>query len=109
MELDLVWDTFLQSLNREETGLSAHKKEITGIPFLYVTLHPDAAGRNQAEQTIKSCAAKAIKGKRLRVVMEYVREENDLLVYRFRFLVPQEKMFCCGNLCPDCIRFKIPR
>ncbi|MFC0189017.1 hypothetical protein ACFFJY_12010 [Fictibacillus aquaticus] len=108
MELDLVWDSFLQSINRKETGLSAYKKEVTGIPFLYVSLRLDTADRKQAEQIIKLCAAKAIKGKRLRIVMEYVREEIDLLVYRFRFLVPQEKMFCCGNLCPDCIRFKNP-
>ncbi|MFC7372050.1 hypothetical protein ACFQPF_10185 [Fictibacillus iocasae] len=109
MELDLVWERFLEQLNHSETGLSAYKKEVTGIPFLYVSLLASTIGREQAEHTIKVCAAQSIKGKRLSLLMEYVREDSHLLVYRFRFLVPQEKMFCCGNLCPDCIRFKHSR
>jgi len=32
----------------------------------------------------------------------YVRSEEHGHVYRFRFLVPSEKQFCCGNLCEDC-------
>jgi len=32
----------------------------------------------------------------------YVRSHAEQHVYRFRFLVPSEKQFCCGNLCEDC-------
>lgn len=32
----------------------------------------------------------------------YVRSSDPWHVYRFRFRVPDEKQFCCGNLCEDC-------
>lgn len=32
----------------------------------------------------------------------YVRSDDVQHVYRFRFRVPDEKQFCCGNLCEDC-------
>ncbi|UOQ43155.1 hypothetical protein MUN89_14570 [Halobacillus salinarum] len=82
-------------------------KYITGLPFYY--LQPEAhVSKQQLEEQIKIAAAKAMKGKRLTLTMSYVRKSQAGYVYRVRFLVPQRKMFCCGNLCDDCIRFTNP-
>lgn len=39
---------------------------------------------------------------KLKLECIYVRSHETQHVYRFRFLVPSEKQFCCGNLCEDC-------
>lgn len=83
----------------------AEKKLMAGIPFLYVTVSQHVS-IDQSTDAVKKHAVKAMKGKRLTLNLDFVRSEGNLYVYRMRFLVPQEKMFCCGNLCFDCIRFK---
>ncbi|MEC3882680.1 hypothetical protein VKA52_02940 [Halobacillus sp. HZG1] len=82
-------------------------KKVAGIPFVY--LQPEeGTTKKDIEEILKWCASKAMKGKRLTLAMSYVRKNQALYVYRVRFLVPQRKMFCCGNLCDDCIRFTNP-
>nr|WP_034670071.1 hypothetical protein [Ectobacillus panaciterrae] len=58
------------------------------------------------QHTIAQISALAMKGKRVHAECIFVRQENTLFVFRYRFYVPQQKMFCCGNLCIDCIRFR---
>ncbi|TKD71775.1 hypothetical protein [Pseudalkalibacillus hwajinpoensis] len=105
MNLDDIWTPFLNELAKSDAVSSVSKKKITGIPFLYFTVNKNI-GKERIETLIKVEAAKVMKGKRLRMEYSFVREDQSLMVYRVRFLVPQEKMFCCGNLCPDCIRFR---
>ena len=82
-------------------------KTYAGLPFLYVQPKP-ACTRDVIENEIKRAAAKGMKGKSLTLTMSFVRKNQAEYVYRVRFLVPQRKMFCCGNLCDDCIRFTNP-
>ncbi|WP_347550487.1 hypothetical protein ABFG93_02870 [Pseudalkalibacillus hwajinpoensis] len=105
MNLDDIWEPFLNRLSSSDTVRSVYKKNITGIPFLYLTLNTNIR-KATIDTLIKIEAARVMRGKQLRMEYSFVREEKTLLVYRVRFLVPQEKMFCCGNLCPDCIRFR---
>ncbi|CDQ19866.1 hypothetical protein BN982_02173 [Halobacillus karajensis] len=82
-------------------------KKIAGIPFVYL-MPAEGVTKRELEDILKWCASKAMKGKRLTLAMSYVRKNQAFYVYRVRFLVPQRKMFCCGNLCDDCIRFTEP-
>ncbi|MGI8314001.1 hypothetical protein [Halobacillus mangrovi] len=82
-------------------------KKVTGLPFVYLTAKDDVSQKD-IEETLKVSAARAMRGKRLTLAMSYVRKDQAQYVYRVRFLVPQRKMFCCGNLCDDCIRFTQP-
>ncbi|KGX93286.1 hypothetical protein N781_12835 [Pontibacillus halophilus JSM 076056 = DSM 19796] len=104
-ELDRAWFVFLSTLNRIEP-LSVSKRMITGIPFVFIEKHHTKLQKTELDDYVKKAAAKAMKGKRLTLSMSFVRENETFIIYRVRFLVPQRKMFCCGNLCVDCIRFQ---
>lgn len=98
---------FEKLLNESDLLLKAEFKSFTGLPFVYV--YPkENTSQTEMEEQLKWCAAKAMKGKRLSLAMNYVRRTQTFYVYRVRFLVPQRKMFCCGNFCDDCIRFTNP-
>ncbi|WP_209125485.1 hypothetical protein [Alkalihalobacillus sp. BA299] len=103
MSLETVWKQFFELLRSHPTIISVTKKNYTNLPFLYVQ---SKISREEVEQTLKTVAITVMKGKRLTLEMIYVRKSETTYVYRFRFLVPSEKMFCCGNGCMDCIRFK---
>ena len=105
MNLEEIWNPFLNRLAESTYVNTVSKQTITGIPFLYLTVNSNIR-KAEIEMLIKLEAAKSMRGKQLRMEYSFVREEEQMLVYRVRFLVPQEKMFCCGNLCPDCIRFR---
>ncbi|MGP4075102.1 hypothetical protein [Halobacillus sp. K22] len=99
-----AFDLFSEDLHRSSVIKNVQFKQITGLPFVY--LWPaHQADQSQLEDQLKRSAAKAMKGKRLTLAMSYVRKSQAFYVYRVRFLVPQRKMFCCGNFCDDCIRF----
>ncbi len=105
MDLEMVWNTFIEYLLSTSKFMDVSMSKRAGIPFLYLTsISP--VERKTVEPLIEKAAVKAMKGKRLHFESVYVRKENLLLVYRSRFYVPQQKMFCCGNLCHDCIRFR---
>jgi hypothetical protein len=107
MNLSIIWKKYLKYLLEEDVITSVEKKDITGLPFLYLNVD-DAIKLNveELEQILSKHAMQCMKGKRLNFFLAYVRQEENIYVYRARFLVPQEKMFCCGNLCEDCIRLK---
>ncbi|RXY99384.1 hypothetical protein [Fictibacillus sp. S7] len=105
MNLDDIWTRFLTAFRQADFIVSIEKKLVAGLPFLYI-LTSGTVSKEMIEQTIKQEAIRAMKGMRLNAEIIYVRKEALLYVYRFRFLVPQEKMFCCGNLCEDCIRYQ---
>jgi hypothetical protein len=108
MELDRIWDSFIAELNKHDLVLNSAHKKVTGIPFLYI--HIDHAHINDWEEKgssfIHVCAKKAMYKKKVTAETHFFRQENNIFVYRHRFYVPQEKMFCCGNLCEDCIRLR---
>ncbi len=104
-DVETAWHLFMLTLNHDPCILTCYKKTIAGIPFVYVTSSTQLE-RKEIEESLKKAAASAMKGKRLTLSMSFVREHEALYVYRVRFLVPQQKMFCCGNMCTDCIRFQ---
>jgi hypothetical protein len=105
MNLEKIWEKFFDKLTNIPGIINVHRKIFTGIPFIYVETSSNLP-TEKLEHLLKEAAASAMKGCRLHCESIFVRCENGLHVYRHRFLVPQEKMFCCGNLCDDCIRFK---
>ncbi|MDH4615838.1 hypothetical protein [Brevibacillus sp. AY1] len=46
-------------------------------------------------------------GTKLKPECIYVRSAEHWHVYRFRFRVPDEKQFCCGNLCENCFLLRL--
>jgi ketopantoate hydroxymethyltransferase len=105
MNLELIWEKFFHNLKNNPGIVTVHKKTFTGIPFLYVETTTSLL-TEKLDQLLKEAATSAIKGSKLHYETVFVRCENGIHVYRHRFLVPQEKMFCCGNMCKDCFRFK---
>ncbi|PLT34321.1 hypothetical protein [Bacillus sp. V5-8f] len=105
MDLNMVWAVFINSLAAEENILCAEHKKVAGIPFLYIK-RSELVEIDTVIKAIKKASAKAMRGHKLHSETVFVRNGNNLLVFRHRFFVPQRKMFCCGNLCPDCIRFE---
>ena len=102
MTLYEVWDHFLQELKGEDFIVSCYRKDITGIPFLYLQVKGNADCSDYLP-VIEKCAKKAMYKKKVTSKTNVVRKQDDTCVYRHRFFVPQEKMFCCGNFCEDCI------
>ncbi|UKS67021.1 MULTISPECIES: hypothetical protein [Rossellomorea] len=103
MDLETIWQQFLTHLQSQEHILDAKVQKRAGIPFLYVE---SKLSREELDYHIRKWSARAMRGKMLHSETIFFRASEDLSVYRHRFYVPQEKMFCCGNLCPDCVRFK---
>lgn len=105
MDLEPVWQFFIDQLSSCEFINHAYWKKVAGIPFLYIN---SIVGKSQCEigKEIIKCSSMVMKGNRLHCDTIFVRKEKDLFVYRHRFYVPQEKMFCCGNLCTDCTRLQ---
>nr|WP_263328131.1 hypothetical protein [Neobacillus sp. Marseille-Q6967] len=103
MDLTSIWERFINRLILHPLIESANWKKVAGIPFLYIIIDQNLP-QSMLEKEIARCSAYAMRGKRLHCETVYVRNEHSLFVYRHRFYVPLEKMFCCGNLCSDCIR-----
>ncbi|MCA1053393.1 hypothetical protein LCM10_00240 [Rossellomorea aquimaris] len=103
MDLKVIWDEFIDYLNGDLAIEEANVKWIAGIPFLYIRSELD---KREVEHAIKKWSARSMRGKRLHSETIFFREDSSQYVYRHRFYVPQEKMFCCGNLCVDCVRLK---
>ncbi len=105
MDLEKVWIVFLKQLEQQTHFIKVTKQIYSGIPFLYIECQ-ETINDTMIEKSIKEASALVMKGKRLHSETIFVRNEANLYVYRHRFYVPQEKMFCCGNLCIDCVRLK---
>ncbi|QFT88749.1 hypothetical protein FIU87_08840 [Bacillus sp. THAF10] len=108
MELDAIWNSFLEELQKNELVQNCYRKNVTGIPFLYVTVMEEhnEIWEEKGRSFIHVCAKKAMFKKKVTAETHFFRKHHSLFVYRHRFFVPQEKMFCCGNLCEDCIRLR---
>lgn len=104
MDLDDVWHVFFDELRKNPDILSCDRMIYAGIPFVYIVSTLEK--QEELKQAVGKAASCAMKGRSLTADIRFVRTDHPTNVYRIRFLVPQQKMFCCGNLCPDCIRFK---
>ncbi|MDQ0206469.1 hypothetical protein [Alkalicoccobacillus murimartini] len=96
--LDLFYSNLKTSLLQT---YEIQMKAISGFYFLYVHSVDDYV---EVQHAIRSVASILTKKRMLSFECEYVRSTNQIHVFRFRFLVPSEKMFCCGNGCIDCTR-----
>jgi hypothetical protein len=103
MDLSVIWGDFIEYLRSEPDIQGVTVKRVAGIPFLYIDTLLD---KSEVEYLIKKWSARAMRGKRLHSDTIFFRSQSSIFVYRHRFYVPQEKMFCCGNLCVDCVRLK---
>lgn len=108
MDLDVIWLGFLRYLEQSPSISEAKRMTYAGIPFLYLTVNQENVPQSELEREISICAAKVMKGRQLHSKTQFVRKESPLYVFKHRFLVPQRKMFCCGNECSDCIRLYPP-
>ncbi|MCD7033919.1 hypothetical protein LRR81_06695 [Metabacillus sp. GX 13764] len=104
-ELEGIWTEFLLILKEQHIVMMAERKIIAGTPFLYISAKEDVP-LEELKKCIFRASKKAMLKKRVTVKTVFVRRDGNLNVFRHRFFVPQEKMFCCGNLCPDCVLLK---
>ncbi|MBO9130287.1 hypothetical protein [Bacillus sp. 165] len=104
MNLEKIWDVFLCELQVNPLIKRCYTRKVAGIPFLYVTTH-SSADTSHLQLVIQKSAVEVMKGKQLQAECIFVRMHNDEFVFRHRFYVPLRKMFCCGNMCIDCVRF----
>jgi len=102
--IETYYDRFLQMLDQQQEQFGQSYWRIhAGQRFLYVeSILPPA----QLTSKLQDEAGNLIRGTKLGAECVYVRTQENIHVYRFRFTVPNEKMFCCGNFCVDCIRLR---
>ncbi|WP_035662396.1 hypothetical protein [Halalkalibacter akibai] len=106
MDLNIIWEKFLTILDEDPNIKAVTKQVFTGIPFIYITPVSETIQIQKLNDLLSYAAAKSMKGKRLSCDLSFVRMKSQTFVYRARFKVPQEKLFCCGNGCTDCVRLK---
>jgi hypothetical protein len=103
IDLEHIWDKFISQINSQDFIENAYWAKIAGIPFLYLKLN-EPLEQELLEKSLRILSAGAMRGKQLHSQTIFVRKEACFFVYRHRFYVPQQKMFCCGNVCDDCTR-----
>ncbi|MGE6893785.1 hypothetical protein [Priestia flexa] len=106
MTLDDVWFSFFSHFTRNKLIEQVEKKEISHVPFLYIT--SSKGDRHQIEKWIHIASETATTNAKVTWQTEFVRHATSIYVYRHRFFVPQRKSFCCGNVCgTDCTRLRL--
>lgn len=83
------------------------KNTFVGMTFLYIT-PVNGTGEKEIRSLIAQTADSLTLNRNIYYDCFYVRQKERQFVYRFRFRYPDEKSFCCGNRCPDCI-YKRPK
>lgn len=81
---------------------SLELKQFAGIFFLYVHGMHD---RYEFERFLQKQADYFVRNTVLKLEFEYIRQSQNKTVYRIQLRVPEEKSFCCGNGCQNCILF----
>ncbi|EMT53782.1 MULTISPECIES: hypothetical protein [Brevibacillus] len=99
MLIDQLYAQLVCLLRDEGVVLHAYFREYAGNRFLYVTspLPPPQLGDYLTE-----AGERIASGTIIHPECTYVRTAGMERVFRFRFLIPEDKKFCCGNLCDDC-------
>jgi hypothetical protein len=105
MDLEIIWNSFKEKLQQDECIQSIQRKKFGGLPFVYIDLEKPIS-KLQLDHLLTRFSKEAMQGKRLSCDISFVRMQKKAFVYHIRFKVPQEKLFCCGNGCTDCVRHK---
>ncbi len=103
--LDGIWEQFTNCISNYKQITHFSNKLICGVNFLYVQ-----SEIKMKEEEIKNlfitCSKQFTDEFKLIYRIEFIRKEDNHFVFRHRFYVPNKKMFCCGNQCTDCTRFR---
>jgi len=97
--LDETYHEMLRRLYAQREIEHAEWRHYAGIRFLYVR---SPLPSNQLGRKLEETGFQITAGTKLQWESVYVRSEGHQHIFRFRLLVPNEKQFCCGNLCEDC-------
>ncbi|MFD2371942.1 hypothetical protein ACFSO0_18610 [Brevibacillus sp. GCM10020057] len=97
--LSAFYQQFEAALLQEGTILTSNWRMHAGQRFFYVSSTLPA---RHLTARLMETGERLAAGTKLKPECMYVRSDEQWHVYRFRFLVPSEKQFCCGNLCEDC-------
>jgi len=103
--LEAIWESFFQCMKNNKLINLIEQKKISGSYFIYIKESIESKSIIQYESQLKDCANQIISIYKVSYHVNFVRKEKNIIIFRHRFLVPQTKMFCCGNQCIDCIRF----
>lgn len=91
----------LNELRQQPAIQSLELKVLAGMSFLYIQ---SPTSSHKISRLISQTADMLIHQTPLHYESIYVRTYKDIHVYRFRFLYPLNKSFCCGNQCgEDCV------
>ncbi|WP_400163942.1 hypothetical protein ACAF76_012810 [Brevibacillus sp. TJ4] len=93
------YQQFEDTLHRDGRIAQSKWRTYAGQRFFYVN---SALCAPELTICLLEAAGRLSHGTRLKPECIYVRSDDCWHVYRFRFRVPDEKQFCCGNLCDDC-------
>ncbi|RXT13634.1 hypothetical protein [Ammoniphilus sp. CFH 90114] len=92
---------FMEDLRSHPLILSVDQRFLAGIPFLYVQ---SIQTWQEISRLITQTADRLVMDTSLHYELIYVRTFKHNHVYRFRFLYPLAKSFCCGKQCgEDCV------
>lgn len=97
--LAAFYQQFEATLLQEGTVSASTWRMYAGQRFFYVSSTLPA---HHLTARLMETGERLATGTKLKPECIYVRSDDQGHVYRFRFLVPSEKQFCCGNLCEDC-------
>lgn len=86
----------------EQPFQDLEQRMFAGVSFLFVKMDGSVT-RQEFENYLQKAAEQFIEGTAWQYEYDYIRTSKTGHIYRFRFRVPDEKSFCCGNQCPNCI------
>ncbi|TRY27966.1 hypothetical protein FOI68_00980 [Brevibacillus sp. LEMMJ03] len=106
MLLDTYYQQLTAAILQQDFADQACWRVFAGQRFFYVASPLPAS---QLAERLLATGERITADTKLKPECVYVRSAGLQHVFRFRFLVPQEKQFCCGNLCEDCFLLRQPR
>ncbi len=101
--MESLYSRFIEKLKETDQCIEISRRIHAGITFL--SIQPKEGTTHQKiEQLIREIASQVIGQRSLYYDLHYVRTTSKgKMIFRFRFRVPNEKSFCCGNQCVNCI------
>jgi len=111
-DLESYLEQFLNILRGHSEIEELSYQKYAGIPFLRVKLNEEDAAnmispQKEIQTWIKKAADQTATGSILSYECKFVRHSASGYLFRFRFLLPNQKMYCCGRFCSDCVYNKV--
>lgn len=101
--MESLYLKLIGELNTTDQCIEISRRIHAGITFLSI-LPKEGATHQEIEQLIGGFASQLVDQTELYYDIHYVRTTSKgRMIFRFRFRVPNEKSFCCGNQCVNCI------